>query len=343
MKYEFPKLDLHLHLDGSFRTDTVWELAQQQNVQIPSRTLEEYKQFLYRCSNADSVNEYLKMFDAPIAVMQDKTSLSRVTYELIEDLAKQGLAYAEIRFAPQLHTKNGMSQAEAVEAVLDGRERALADYPQIKIGILTCMMSVGTPDVNWKENEETIEVCKNYLGKGVVGIDFAGAEGIVPLKEYKPLFDKINEYGIPATCHAGDSQDWRTVEDAISFGVTRVGHGHHIYENPALCREAIDKGITLEICPTSNIQCKTRESYQLHPAENLLASGMNITINTDNMTLARVTLEDEYDHCLNEMGFEYNDLILMNMNSVAASFMKEEEKEELFRKLVDCFEEEGDE
>ncbi|MBQ6367643.1 MAG: adenosine deaminase [Erysipelotrichaceae bacterium] len=339
MKYDFPKLDLHLHLDGSFRIETVWELAQQQNVQMPAQTLEDYKQFLYDCSNAESVNEYLKMFDAPIAVMQDKASLSRVAYELIEDLAKQGLAYAEIRFAPQLHTVKGMSQAEAVEAVLDGRERALADYPQIRIGILTCMMSVGMPDVNWKQNEETIEVCRQYLGKGVVGIDFAGAEGIVPLKEYKALFDKINEYGIPATCHAGDSQDWHTVEDAMSFGVTRIGHGHHIYENPALCREAIERGITLEICPTSNIQCKTRSSYPFHPAKNLFASGMEITINTDNMTLARTTLDMEYDHCLKEMGFEYNDLILMNMNSVMASFMKEEEKTELLQKLVSCLKE----
>ncbi len=341
MKYDFPKLDLHLHLDGSFRTETVWELAQKQGVQMPSATLEEYKQFLYDCSNADSVNDYLKMFDAPLQVMQDRESLSRVTYELIEDLAKQGLAYAEIRFAPQLHTKKDMSQSDAVEAVLDGREKALADYPQIGIGILTCMMSVGTPDVNWKENEETIEVCKKYLGKGVVGIDFAGAEGIVPLKEYKALFDKINEYGIPATCHAGDSQDWRTVADALTFGVTRIGHGHHIYENPEVCREAIAKGITLEICPTSNIQCKTRETYPRHPAENLYASGMLVTINTDNMTLARVTLDDEYDHCLQEMGFEYNDLIIMNMNSVRASFMKEEEKKVLLEKLNACLKEEA--
>ena len=120
MKYDFPKLDLHLHLDGSFHTETVWELARKQGVQMPSATLEEYKQFLYDCSNADSVNDYLKMFDAPLQVMQDRESLSRVTYELIEDLAGQGLAYAEIRFAPQLHTKKEMSQSDAVEAVLDG-------------------------------------------------------------------------------------------------------------------------------------------------------------------------------------------------------------------------------
>ena len=172
-----------------------------------------------------------------------------------------------------------------------------------------------------------------------MALDLAGAEGIVPLTNFAPLFAKAREYGLNIICHAGDSQDWVTVRDAMSFGVTRIGHGHHIYENPALCREAIERGITLEICPTSNIQCKTRSSYPFHPAENLFASGMEITINTDNMTLARTTLDMEYDHCLKEMGFEYNDLILMNMNSVMASFMKEEEKTELLQKLVSCLKE----
>ena len=338
MKFNFPKIDLHLHLDGSNRIDTIYELANKQNIELPGKTKEGYDNYLRKCQTSGSVNEFLKQFDAPLLVQQDSESLSRVTYELIEDLHNQGLAYAEIRFAPQLHTQKGMSQREAVEAVLDGKRHAEADFPDIKTGIITCMMSIGDTSLNYNENMETVEVCREYLGKGVVCLDLAGAENIVPLSDFKPFFDKAKEYGLPVICHAGDSQDWTACETAIKdFGVKRLGHGHHIYENPELCRLAADRQIALEICPTSNIQCLTRETYALHPASNLLNMGIPVTINTDNMTMSRTTLDDEYDHCLNEMGFEYEDLILMNLNSINASFasddVKRNIKERLYKEL----------
>lgn len=342
MKYPFPKVDLHLHLDGSFRIPTVWELVQKQGVTMPADSLEGYDAWMKKCSNAGSVNEYLKMFDAPLQVMQDPDSLIRITKELIEDLAAQGVAYAEIRFAPQLHCQKNMTQRDAIEAVLEGRRQGLEENPDIKIGIICCMMSVGPETLNWDANMETATITHEYLDKGVVCMDLAGAEGFVPLSNFKPLFDKATSLGTPVICHAGDSQDWKTVRDAIDMGAQRIGHGHHIYENPELCRIAAERGIALEICPTSNIQCQSRETYELHPAQNLLYMGVPVTINTDNMTMSRVNLETEYDHCLNEMGFEYEDLILMNMNSVACSFMKEEEKEELIEKLMSYLSEEAE-
>lgn len=331
-RYPFPKIDLHCHLDGAFNIETIYKLAKAKGITLPGKTLAGYKKFLKDCSNAESVNDYLRMFDHPISIMQDKDSLTLVTKEVIERLDKEDLAYVEIRFAPQLHTKQGMSQEDAVKAVIEGYRQA-KDHVKIKVGFITCMMVVGNEKVNLKENKETIEVCKKYLGKGVVGIDLAGAEGIVPLKNFSPLFKKAKEYKLPMTCHAGDSQDYKTVKDAIDFGVTRIGHGHHIYENPELCRIAANKDIALEICPTSNVQCKTRESYKLHPAQNLLNMGLRVTINTDNPTLTRSTLIQEYDHCLKEMDLEYEDLILMNINSVKASFMKKKDKDLLIKEL----------
>ena len=333
MKYPFPKIDLHLHLDGSFRPETVWQLVQEQGVESPADTPEGYREFIDKCVHSGSVNEYLKAFDAPLLVMQDKESIIRITRELIEDLAKLGLAYAEIRFAPQLHTQKGLSQDDAIEAVLEGRRLGMEAYPEISISIICCMMCVGPETANWDANMETARITHKYLDKGVVAIDLAGAEGIVPLSNFAPLFKVAREFNTPITCHAGDSQDWQTVKDAIEMGATRIGHGHHIYENPELCRYASDHNIALEICPTSNIQCRTRASYPLHPAWNLYSMGIPVTINTDNMTMSRVTLDDEYDHCLKEMGFEYEDLILMNINSVKYSFMKEEEKGKLIARL----------
>ena len=333
MKYPFPKLDLHLHLDGSFRIETIWQLAKERNIAMPTNTIEEYEKWLLDHSNAEDVNDYLKMFDAPLQVMQDKDSISRITKELIDDIAAQGLAYAEIRFAPQLHTKNGLSQKDAIEAVLEGRKKRLENNKNINIGIICCLMCVGDEKINWDANMETATVAHEYLDKGVVCIDLAGAEGIVPLKNFAPIIEKAKSYNTPIISHCGDSQDWHTVQDAIDFGAVRLGHGHHIYENPMLCRYAADHNIALEICPTSNISCKTRSSYEMHPAQNLYNMGIPITINTDNMTFSKITLEKEYDHCINEMGFEYEDLILMNINSVKASFMKEDEKENLIAEL----------
>ena len=323
---QFPKLDLHLHLDGSVPPETLFQLAKEQGVPVPGETLAGYLEYIRRCAQCGSVNEYLKMFDLPVAVMQDGNSLTRVTRELICLLYRQNLAYAEIRFASQLHTRKGLSQAGAVEAVLAGREQGLKECPGFDVGILCCMMCIGPETANWKENAETVEVTRAYLDRGVVGLDLAGAEGIVPLKNFAPLFQRAAELGIPCTCHAGDSQGPDTVRDAMDFGARRIGHGHHIYDDPELVRRAIREGITIEVCPTSNIQCMTQPSYGQHPAKKLLDMGLNVTVNTDNMTFAGVDLEAEYGHCLGEMGFTPEDLVKMSENSIRAAFLSEEKR-----------------
>ena len=323
---QFPKLDLHLHLDGSVPPETLFQLAKEQGVPVPGETLAGYLEYIRRCAQCGSVNEYLKMFDLPVAVMQDGNSLTRVTRELICLLYRQNLAYAEIRFAPQLHTRKGLSQAGAVEAVLAGREQGLKECPGFDVGILCCMMCIGPETANWKENAETVEVTRAYLDRGVVGLDLAGAEGIVPLKNFAPLFQRAAELGIPCTCHAGDSQGPDTVRDAMDVGARRIGHGHHIYDDPELVRRAIREGITIEVCPTSNIQCMTQPSYGQHPAKKLLDMGLNVTVNTDNMTFAGVDLEAEYGHCLGEMGFTPEDLVKMSENSIRAAFLSEEKR-----------------
>ena len=323
---QFPKLDLHLHLDGSVPPETLFQLAKEQGVPVPGETLAGYLEYIRRCAQCGSVNEYLKMFDLPVAVMQDGNSLTRVTRELICLLYRQNLAYAEIRFAPQLHTRKGLSQAGAVEAVLAGREQGLKECPGFDVGILCCMMCIGPETANWKENAETVEVTRAYLDRGVVGLDLAGAEGIVPLKNFAPLFQRAAELGIPCTCHAGDSQGPDTVRDAMDFGARRIGHGHHIYDDPELVRRAIRERIAIEVCPTSNIQCMTQPSYGQHPAKKLLDMGLNVTVNTDNMTFAGVDLEAEYGHCLGEMGFTPEDLVKMSENSIRAAFLSEEKR-----------------
>lgn len=331
--FDFPKVDLHLHLDGSFRVETMYELAKERNISLPGETLEGYAEWMKKHADAQDVNDYLQMFDPPTQVLQDKQSLIRITKELIDDIASQGERYAEIRFAPQLHTHKSLTQSDATEAVLEGKKLGEEANPSIKVGIITCMMCIGPETVNWKENDETVDVCKKYLGKGVVALDLAGAEGIVPLANFAPLFDKAKSLNLPIICHAGDSQGPDTVKDALDFGVSRIGHGHHIFLDKELCKRAATNHVALEICPTSNIQCKTQPSFELHPAKQLFEMNIPVTINTDNMVMARTTLDQEYEHCINEMGFTYNDLIQMNINSFEKSFAPDDYKKQMIALL----------
>lgn len=337
-RYPFPKIDLHLHLDGSMLPETAWELAHERGIPMPAGTLEEFRTFLVVTADCRSVNEYLKRFEMPLSILQDKASLTRVTRELIELLAAQGLAYAEIRFAPQLHTREGLAQRDAVEAVLEGMRAGLANCPSIGIGILLCAMCVGTAEANAAENLLTIELAREFLGQGVVGADLAGAEGIVPLGDFAPIFAQARELGVPFTCHAGDSQGPDTVKAALDFGAKRVGHGHHIALDRSLCARAIRDGVTLEICPTSNIQCETQPSYEAHPLKRLIDMGVPCTINTDNMILSGIDLDKEYDHCINEMGLSYADLIRCNINSARAAFLDGARKAALIEELLACLE-----
>lgn len=335
-RFSFPKVELHMHLDGSISPKTMWELAAQSGVALPVSSLGEWEDYIIRTADCRNVNEYLARFEYPIQMLQRAENLARVTVEEIETLAAQGVCYAEIRFAPQLHTRTTLTQRDAIEAVLDGRRRALEKHPEIEIGILLCAMSVGPETVNMEQNLETVRLTREYLGRGVVGLDLAGAEGIVPLHNFHPVFDLARELELPFTCHAGDSQGPETVRDALDFGARRIGHGHHIYDDPTLWPRAIRDHVTLEVCPTSNIQCSTQPSFAEHPVKRLFDAGVRVTINTDNMALANTDLDKEYAHCADEMGFTRDELIRMNIYALEAAFAPEETKSRLIAKLNAC-------
>ena len=330
---QIPKIELHLHLDGAVPPETMWQMAQEKHAALPVDTLDAFYAWLVKTADCRDVNTYLARFELPLQLMQTEESIVRVTRDVLSVLARQGHIYDEVRFAPQLHKRAGLTQRQAVEAVLEGRRQALAEHPDYDAGILLCAMCIGPETVNMEENLETVRLAKDFLGQGVVGADLAGAEGIVPLRNFRPIFDLARELHVPATCHAGDSQGPDTVRDALSFGVTRIGHGHHIFDDPSLWDEAISRGVTLEICPTSNIQCKTQPSYALHPAKKLLDAGLRVCISTDNMTLAAVTLEDEYRHCIADMGFTPDDLQTMAHFALDAAFLPEQEKRALAGKI----------
>lgn len=333
MSFDFPKIDLHCHLDGAMRPETAMLLAAERGISVPAKDLDDFRNFISVTADCRDVNEYLKRFDLPLSIMQDSESLYRTAFELVEMQYMQGLRWAEIRFAPQLHCRKGLTQQAAIDAVSSGVVDACRKYESIKVGLILCMMSFGNPALNDAANRETIELTKKNLGSVVRGIDLAGAEGLTPLSSYGYLFEIIRAYKLPFTCHAGDSQGPDTVLDALNFGARRIGHGHHIIDDPSLVERAIRDGVTLEICITSNIQCSTQPSYEQHPIKRLYDAGVKTTLNTDNMVLSGVTLDSEYRLATERCGFTVADIIKMNINSANASFMPDCYREQLIGEL----------
>ena len=336
-RYPFPKTQLHCHLDGAILPQTLFELAKERNIPLPGNasTVEELTPYVVYGPDCVSVNTYLERFELPTTILQDQAALDRCAYELACRLAEEGHIYADIRFAPQLHTRNGMTQAEAIEAVRAGIDRALLEHHDIVIGLIVCCMSFGTADMNHDANLETARLAVEYHDRGLVSaMDLAGAEGMCHLIDFADLFDIANAGHCPLTCHAGDSQEPIEIRTAIEvFGSKRIGHGHHIIDDPKLIKEAIELGVTLEICPTSNVQCLTQPSYEEHPIKKLYDMGLHVTVSTDNPVIARVTVEDEYDHLKKSLGFTDKELIQMNRYAVEAAFCDEETKSMLRQKL----------
>ncbi len=311
------KIDLHLHLDGSLRPDTVWELAQEQGIALPAASKEELVGFLQVPKECQSLNEYLERFDLPLLVLQKPEAIERVTYELIEDLAKQGLNYAEIRFAPQLSTKEGMTQEEVVEAAIRGLNRALAEYLTIKAGLILCFMRGAD---NHAANVETLEAAKRYYKKGVVAVDLAGAEALFKTANYEEIFKKVRDAGLAYTIHAGEADGPESVKKALEFGTKRLGHGVRAIEDEELLQRIIAEKVTMEVCPISNLHTKLAKDVHSHPIRRLFDMGVRVTINTDNMTVSNTTLDREYAFLKEYYGFTDAEIAKMNEYAREAAF-----------------------
>ena len=268
MKYA--KVDLHLHLDGSLNMPWAWETARKRGVVAPDCTFEEYYHIMHR-TEFKNREERMTRFDFPIAIMQTREDLAASIYHLIETLAEKELYYAEIRFAPQQHMLQGLSQKEVVEAVLSGKEQAEKDFPGIKTGVINCMMHKGADaHTNWEANLETIRVTKEFLGKGVVALDLAGYENNGDFNLYAPLFEIAKEQGIPYTIHAGEMGDGSHVPMAIAMGASRIGHGINCVLAPEWLAEAgrdISSQLTTQFY-SDGIHIELTPSYQLGVMEN---------------------------------------------------------------------------
>ena len=292
-------IDLHVHLDGSLSFDIVRKLAALQNMK--QYTDKELIPKMVAPKDCQNLNDYLTKFDYPLELLQTKEALELCTYELLKLQQSQGLEYSEIRFAPQLHLQNGLTQEEVVEAVLKGRQKFQYKLAStngqsvsesgvtMQSGIILCCMR-GADD---KQNYKTIEVASEYKDKGITLIDLAGAEALFPTKNYKELFRYAESLKIPYTIHAGEADGPESIWYALEFGARRIGHGVRCTQDKELMKRLMRDQIPLELCPTSNLNTKIFEKIEDYPIPELLDAGIKITINTDNMTVSDTTLARE--------------------------------------------------
>ena len=321
MKYA--KLDLHVHFDGSL--DLLWqyERAKLRHVISEDCLFDEYAYSMYR-NDYPSREERMKRFDIPLAVLQTKEDLFDGIYDVIRVLHALGLVYAEIRFAPQLHCLNGLSQYEVVKAVVDGMYKANQDF-DIRTNLICCLMHKGDSAMcNHQENLETVEVCKKFLNQGVVALDLAGYENNCPFEEYGYLFELAKEYKIPYTIHCGEMGKGEHVLLAIKMGASRLGHGVQCVQNDAWVQEVIDTQIPLEVCVSST--CYDNKDYKGHPIHRLLKEGAKVTINSDNMNFIQTNVVKEFE-LLSELGVSDEILKECMYNAVNCAFCDEETRE----------------
>lgn len=327
-------IDLHVHLDGSLSIDTVKKLAAMQGVNI-SDTAQDDTALLSKLQvskGCRDLNEYLEKFDFPLTLMQTPDALEKSIYDLLKEQKNQGLIYSEIRFAPQLHIKKGLSQKEVVDAVLKGRQRAKTDF-NMDCGIILCCMR----GADTRLNEDTLYVADHMMKarKGIVAVDLAGAEKLFPTSNYKTLFALAKNLGLPFTIHAGEADGPESIWKALELGASRIGHGIRAVEDESLMKELSRRKIPLEICPTSNLNTKVSDSIEKYPIMKLIDEGVTVTINTDNMTVSGTTISDEFNLIKNVFSLSDKDILRLLVNSAEAVFPNPDIENEFKIKLVD--------
>ena len=315
-------IDLHLHFDGSLLPRTVLELAKEQGIALPSEEPDELKFFLAAPPDCGSLNEYLEKFDLPLLVLQTREAIRKGMYTLASSLKEQGMLYAEIRFAPQLHTKKGLPQEQVVKAALQGlQEAAAGSFFKAKL-ILCCMRGAD----NREENLLTVRTAAAFLGRGVAALDLAGAEALYPTADYGEVFALAKELSVPFTIHAGEADGPESIRAALRMGASRIGHGVRAGEDPELLEELKERQIPLEMCPSSNVQTKAVPSLSEHPVLSYLRRGLLVTVNTDNMTVSDTTIEREFRLLKEELGMTPEERRQLLLNAADAAFLTAEER-----------------
>jgi adenosine deaminase len=324
-----PKTDLHCHLDGSLRLATILQLAEQQKTRLPGDTPEALAKAMHMGQNCESLEDYLTAFDITLSVLQTEEALYRAAYELAVDCAAENVRYLEVRYAPVLHTRNGLKPTTIVDAVLEGLRVAKRETG-VKSSVIIC----GIRHIDPRTSLRLAELAVAYKNRGVVGYDLAGAEEGYPSKDHHDAFQLILNNNVNVTIHAGEAFGPESIAQAVHYcGAHRIGHGVRLRENGDLLNYVNDHRIPLEMCPSSNVQTRSVADFESHPLKFYFDFGLRVTVNTDNRLITDTTATNELWLCHERMGFTLGDLTEVIVQGFKSAFLPFREKADLLKQV----------
>ncbi|UDY35305.1 adenosine deaminase [Dermatobacter hominis] len=340
-----PKVLLHDHLDGGLRPSTVIELAAEHGYDdLPTTDVDDLAEWMLRGANRRNLELYLQTFAHTVGVMQHRDAIERVACECALDLAADGVVYAEVRFAPELHVEAGLTLDEVVDSVVAGFRRgealAAADGRPIQVrALLTAMRTAA-------RSAEIAELALAFRDRGVVGFDIAGAEAGFPPSRHMEAFDLIRRGHLHITIHAGEAFGLPSISEALGWcGAERLGHGVRIVDDITvepggtarlgrLADYVRDARIPLEMCPTSNVHTGAAPSYEEHPIWLLMALRFRVTVSTDNRLMSGVTLSEEFDHLARVGGLTLDRMEWLTVNAMKSAFEHFDQRLDLIDRVI---------
>jgi adenosine deaminase len=310
-----PKAELHLHLDGSMRVETALDLARSRGVDAPADR-GAMAHALVAPTPGHSQAELLRAFDLPIALLQDAEALERVTGELVEDKAVDGIRYVEIRWGPLLHTRRGLGLADGIAAAIAGGSAAGA-----RLGVAVRFIATAIRSHEPLDNVRLAQTASAFRDRGLTGWDLAGPEEAFPdAAAHRQAFDAARAGGLRLTLHAGEWGGAAQVRRALALDPERIAHGPGAIDDPGLVAELVARGVALDLCPTSNYQAGIVPSVAAHPLARLHRAGVRVTLSTDDMTVSDLTLSQEYWRAVREIGLTPAELWAIDRGGLDVAF-----------------------
>jgi len=335
-----PKVLLHDHLDGGVRPSTVIELAAEQGyTSLPTTNPDDLGAWFTRGADRRNLELYLETFAHTVAVAQTRDALTRMAAEAAEDLAADGVVYAEVRFAPELHTDGGLSLDEVVESVLEGFQIGSSGR-EITIGTLCTAMRTAA------RSYEIAELALRHRDEGVVGFDIAGAEAGFPPSRHLDAFQLAMRENFHITIHAGEAFGIPSIAEALNYcGAERLGHGVRIVDDIEIDSEGKatlgrlasyvrDRRIPLEMCPTSNVHTGAASSIEAHPIGLLKRLRFRVTVNTDNRLMSNINMSGEFAKLHQAFGYTLDDMEWLTINAMKSSFWPFEQRLRIINEVI---------
>ncbi len=315
---QLPKIELHCHLDGSLSKEFV-EARLQRVVSFEELSVSD------ECT---SLVEYLKKFDLPGQCLKDEEGLFGAGYDVLQTMSMENVSYAEIRFAPLLHSSEKMKTEQVIESLLRGLEKGKKDFG-VEYNVITCAMRHHSA----KQNYQMIKTACQFFGRGVCAADLAGAEAQYPMTEFMELFEQTKKLGMPFTIHAGECGSAKNIVDAIDAGAKRIGHGIAMVGHSDIKKLVKDSCIGVEMCPISNLQTKAVKGPKEYPIKEFLKDGLLVSVNTDNRTVSNTSMTKELEFIQKMYGVSDEEIFLMMQNAAETAFADEDLKHKLYKKL----------